>query len=115
MSATDTGMQAAVRILARWGATQAQMRLILGVPRALLSDVGQAALDGDQLDRISLILNIHAALRGIFSNPENLYGFVSMKNDNVFFKGRTPLDVMSDGDIQSLRDTYHHIATMAVW
>lgn len=91
------------------------MRLMLGVPRALLSDVEQAALDGDQFDRISLIQNIHAALRSIFSHPENLYGFISMKNDNVFFEGRTPLEVMSDGGIQSLRYTYHHIATMGEW
>lgn len=45
------------------------------------------SLDDDQLARISLVLNIHASLRTIFDNPDNVYGFPSMNNHNPFFDG----------------------------
>lgn len=35
-------------------------------------------------------LNIHAALRLAFDNPENVYGFPSMENRNEFFNGHAP-------------------------
>lgn len=66
-------------------------------------------LDSDQMQRISFVLNIHAALRMVFDNPENVYGFVTMANDNHFFNGRTPLEVMSQGDMISLYETYRRI------
>jgi len=39
-------------------------------------------LSQDQLTRASYVLNIHAALRTVFENPENLYGFMAMPNNN---------------------------------
>lgn len=55
------------------------------------------------------MLNIHSALRVIFDNPENLYGFMAMANHNPFFQGRTPLEVMSQGDFVSLYETFKRI------
>ena len=100
-----SGLRAAMNIMERWGATREQMGKILRVSASTLArskaNTGEGAkLDDDQLDRISHVLNIHAALRTLFENPANLYGF---------FNGRSPLDVMSDGSFASLYETHRHI------
>lgn len=109
-----SGLRTAMNIMERWGATREQMGKILRVSASTLarSKAGAgsgAKLDDDQLDRISHVLNIHAALRTLFENPANLYGFVAMPNQNGFFNGRSPLEVMSDGSFASLYETHRHI------
>lgn len=110
-----TGLRTAVAILDKWGATGEQGEAILRVShstyaRAKRKD-GLAAinLDRDQLTRVSFVLNMHAALRTIFDNPENLYGFMRMPNDNAFFFGRSPLEVMGEGDIIAVYETFRRI------
>ncbi|MNP61099.1 hypothetical protein D3C76_1562480 [compost metagenome] len=61
------------------------------------------------MQRISFVLNIHATLRLIFDNPQNVYGFALMANDNEFFNGRTPLEIMAQGDMISLYETFRRI------
>jgi hypothetical protein len=67
------------------------------------------ALDADQMQRISFVLNIHATLRLVFDNPDNVYGFASMANDNEFFNGRSPLEIMAQGDMIALYETFRRI------
>jgi mannose/fructose/N-acetylgalactosamine-specific phosphotransferase system component IID len=67
------------------------------------------ALDSDQMQRISFVLNIHAALRLVFDNPDNVYGFPAMANHNEFFNGRSPLEIMAQGDMISLYETFRRI------
>tara|TARA_R110001583_G_scaffold174017_5_gene328252 strand:+ start:1286 stop:1678 length:393 start_codon:yes stop_codon:yes gene_type:complete len=43
--------------------------------------------------RLSLLLNIHQSLRMLFSNPENVYGYMSMVNGNAPFNGQKPVDI----------------------
>lgn len=69
-------------------------------------------LDLDQMQRISLVLGIHSSLRTVFSNPENIQGFPSFKNDNDFFEGRTPLEIMSQGNMIAIYETYKCIARL---
>ena len=71
--------------------------------------VDTARLSGDQVERISYILNIHAALRIVFDNPENVYGFMSMPNNNSYFNGRTPLTVISTGNFGALYETFKRV------
>jgi hypothetical protein len=109
-----TGLRAAVRIMEGWKATQDQMGKILRVSRSSINrakteKLDNIALDDDQLDRISFVLNIHAALRTIFDNPENVKGFVNMKNENPFFNGRAPLEIMADGSYLSLYEVFRRI------
>ncbi|QOR37966.1 hypothetical protein HNO52_05180 [Billgrantia diversa] len=66
----------------------------------------QITLDEDQLARISYVLNIHAALRVLFDNPDNLYGFMAMPNFNKGSDGRSALEVIACGDIGTLRETW---------
>lgn len=113
-----TGLKAAVTILDKWCASGEQGEAILRVShstyaRAKKKDAFQEInLDRDQLTRISLILNIHAALRTVFDNPENLYGFMKMANHNPFFEGRAPLDIMGKGDFVAVYETFRRIDAM---
>ena len=109
------GLRAALNVLDKWGAASEQACRVLRISRSTYTRAKQresawsVGLDSDQLQRISMVLNIHAALRLIFDNPENVYGFPSMENRNEFFNGRTPLDVMAQGDMISLYETFRRI------
>ncbi|SDL61965.1 hypothetical protein SAMN05661010_02116 [Modicisalibacter muralis] len=113
-----SGLTAAVAILQKWGATGEQGTAILRVSRSTYArakrrDPGwEVNLDGDQLTRISLVLNMHAALRVIFDNPENHYGFMAMANHNGYFDGRSPLEIIAQGGILSLYEVYRRIDSL---
>jgi hypothetical protein len=110
-----TGLRAAVGILDKWRASSDQACRILRISRSTYTRARQrdpqwtVSLDPDQMQRISFVLNIHAALRLVFDNPENVYGFPSMANHNEFFNGRSPLEIMAQGDMISLYETFRRI------
>lgn len=117
-STAATGLKAAVGILHKWGASGEQGQAILRVSHSTYARAKRPAgltgisLDSDQLTRISLVLNIHAALRVIFDNPDNVYGFMKMANHNAFFNGRAPLSIMGSGDFVALYETFRRIDAM---
>lgn len=105
-------LRVALNILEHWKATPEQICKILSVSPSDISRTRQSEkikLDRDQLMRISIILNCHACLRLAFDNPENVYGFVNFSNNNEFFNGRKPLEIMAQGDLHSLLETYKRI------
>lgn len=105
-------LRTALNILEKWSATAEQSCKILRISRSSITRVNQGRkvrLDIDQLCRASLILNCHAVLRRVFDNPENIYGFPTMKNHNDFFNGRTPLEIMAQGDFMPMLETYKRI------
>ncbi|MCI8213024.1 hypothetical protein AUC61_26155 [Pseudomonas sp. S25] len=110
-----SGLRTALRILDKWDASSEQACRILRISRSTYTRAKQTGsewsvgLDMDQMHRISFVLNIHAALRTVFDNPDNVYGFPSMANDNEFFNGRKPLDIMAQGDIVSLYETFRRV------
>ena len=110
-----TGLRAAVGILEKWSASSDQAYRILRISRSTYTRARQrdpawsVTLDSDQMQRISFVLNIHAALRLVFDNPDNVYGFPSMANHNEFFNGRSPLEIMAQGDMISLYETFKRI------
>lgn len=112
------GLRTALRLLDRWNASSEQACRILRISRSTCTRARQDAsdwsvtLDLDQMQRVSLVLNIHAALRTLFDNPDNVYGFASMENRNEFFNGRKPLEVMAQGDMISLYETFRRIDTL---
>ena len=115
------GLRTAINILDKWSASVKQASLILRIsPRTIAHAKNKentdwtVNLDVDVMQRISLVLNIHSALRLIFDNPDNVYGFVGMKNDNEFFNGRAPLDIMAQGDLVSLYETFKQINSLCV-
>lgn len=111
-----SGLRAALNILDKWGCTADQGQAILRLPKATYykyrNDPEGARLDKDQLTRISYLLNMHQALRIIFENPENVYGFMSKQNHNPYFHGRAPLEVIETGDFGALYETFKRIDTL---
>ena len=108
-----TGLKTVLNILEKWGCSADQMAAILCTSRSAvykyLKDPKKASLNADQVERISYLLNIHAALRILFENPDNIYGFMSMPNANPGFNGRSPLDVISTGSFGALYETFRRI------
>ena len=86
---------------------------LLGIGRSTLHKYqaapASARLSPDLLERISYLLNIHAVLRILFENPENVYGFVRMPNNNPFFNGKTPMEILSTGLMSALYEVFHHL------
>ena len=109
------GLQTAVTIFEKWNATADQACRALRISRSTYTRAKQrdpqwsVSLDADQMQRISFVLNIHAALRTVFDNPDNVYCFTSKINHNDFFNGRSPLDILSQGDMISLYETFRRI------
>lgn len=99
-------LRAAMTVLEQWKASPEQIQDILQIPE------GNLDLSQEQLHRISIVLNIHEVLRTVFENPLNVYGFPAMKNDNPFFCGKSPLEVMAQGDMASLQATLKHVDSL---
>lgn len=110
------GLKAAFNILEKWGCNGAQQQAILSLPKATYYKYRQrpetAQLSGDQLERISYLLNIHASLSTLFENPENRYGFMAMKNHNPYFNGKSPLEIISSGSFGALYETFKRVDAM---
>lgn len=110
------GLQVALNILDKWGCTPEQQWHILGVNRSTYyryrDGIDNPQLSHDQAERISYILNMHAALRMAFDNPENVYGFMSMENNNPFFNGRTPINIISSGDFGALYEVFKRVEAL---
>jgi len=90
---SSAGFSAVLNLLDKWGWTAEEKQKVLQIKKSVFfkcqANPSLANLSGDQLERISYLLNIHQALRIVFSNPENVYGFVNMPNHNEFFYGKT--------------------------
>lgn len=110
----SVGLKAALRIIDAWRATPGQACRILRISPSTFRRASRGVecgsrLDLDQQQRIGLVLGIHGFLRGALSNQDNVRGFPGFKNANDFFEGRAPLDVMAQGDLISLYETYKRI------
>ena len=109
------GLCEALGILEKWSASKEQTCSTLRLSRITYSRAKRrppgwsVALDSDQILRSRLVLSIHEALLQVFENPRNVYGFPAMPNNNAFFNGRSPLEIMSQGDMGSLYETFRHI------
>ena len=112
-SMTASGFKAALKIFDKWGCGAEQAQKILGLNRATYFKYKKAPeavnLSQDQLERLSYVINIHAALRVVFDNPENVYGFIKMPNHNPYFNGKTPLELISTGHFANLYEVYKRI------
>ena len=105
-----------VNILDKWGCSVPQKLAILSLPRSTyhryVKNDDAVSLSSDQLERLSYLANIHHALRLVFSNPDNVYGFMGMVNNNSYFNGRTPLSIISTGNFGSLYEVFKRIDSM---
>ncbi len=107
------GLKAVFNILEKWGCQPEQVQAILQISRPAYYKYRKApetaSLTHDQVERLSYLLNIHASLRILFENPDNVYGFMGMQNDNPFFNGKSPLELISSGSFAALYETFRRI------
>lgn len=103
-------------ILDKWGCTNTQKQAILGLSKSSFyrnqKELDSVVLNSDQLERLSYLANIHQSLRMVFSNPDNVYGFMNMVNNNPYFNGRTPLSIIETGSFGSLYEVFKRIDSM---
>lgn len=108
-----SGLRAVFNILDKWQCKPEQQQAILCISKPAYYKYRKtpeaASLNKDQLERLSYILNIHAHLRTVFDNPDNVYGFMAMQNHNGFFNGKSPLDIISSGNFGALYETAKHV------
>ena len=114
--ATPTALRAVIKIMESWSCSRSQMSIILAIPRSTLSRYiktpEKARLSRDQQTRLSYILNIYQLIRLIFNNQVNVDNFMFLKNYNSEFNGRRPVDLLLEGSIENIRDTYRHIENL---
>ena len=100
------------------GATPTGKATILRAAHAIAAAAASYAV-GEDTDRPAAhwVVNAPHTWGGIttprsgygIDNPDNVYGFPAMANHNAFFNGRAPLEIMAQGDMISLYETYRRI------
>ncbi|QLE87611.1 hypothetical protein FLM48_22550 [Shewanella sp. Scap07] len=98
------GLRTVLNIMKKWNCNEQQIRGLLKLPANYDAlDFEQMSFSRDQIERVSYILNIHAGLRSTFSNPENVYGFMSMVNHSSPFNGISPIDFVCNGEVEQFK------------
>ncbi|MCD9498992.1 MbcA/ParS/Xre antitoxin family protein [Photobacterium carnosum] len=107
------GFKAADNILSSWGCTAQQSQHILKLSKSsyhkFKATPETTKLSDDQLERVSYLLNMHQALRIVFSNPVNISHFMGMKNNNDYFSGRSPLEIIESGKFGDLYEVARRV------
>jgi hypothetical protein len=115
-NARHAALRAVLNLLDHWQCSEKEKMALLGVGRSTLhkyqAQPDSARVSQDLLERLSYLLNIHQALRTLFGNRENVYGFVRMANHNPFFNGTTPMDVMTGGTVAGLYEVHRQLDSL---
>jgi hypothetical protein len=100
------GVRTFLAIAAEWGLTVEEQRLLLGsISNSTYHNwkggrIG--TLSYDQLERISLVLGVHKALRLLFADDATGPRWLRAVNTDLPFAGRSPLARMLRGSIDDL-------------
>ncbi len=109
------GVTTVLNILAKWQCNKQQVACLLLLPTDFESqDIESMSFSKAQQERVSYILNIHACLRTMFSNPENTYGFMNMSNHNSPFNGRKPIDYLTTDENSEFESVMNFIDSLAI-
>ncbi|MFA5960962.1 MAG: MbcA/ParS/Xre antitoxin family protein [Tatlockia sp.] len=102
----QTAFKVVLAILDKWQCGAEEIQTLLGLKRSTFfkykSLPEKASISKDLAERLSYILNIHAALRILFSNPDSIYGWVRKPNQAPFFNGKSAMDIMLQGRVVDL-------------
>lgn len=102
----QTAFKVVLNIFDKWQCTTEEALILLGLKRSTWfkykSAPEKASFSHDITERISYILNIHAALRILFSKPESVYQWVRKPNTSPFYNGRSAMDIMLQGRVVDL-------------
>ncbi|KTD37444.1 hypothetical protein Lmor_0636 [Legionella moravica] len=102
----QTAFKVVLNIFDKWHCTTEEALILLGLKRSTWfkykNSPEHASFSHDITERISYILNIHAALRILFSNQDSVYQWVRKPNTAPFYNGRSAMDVMLQGRVVDL-------------
>jgi hypothetical protein len=101
------GLRAFFNICKGWECKTEEMMTLLGInSRSTFfkykKDPENVRLQHDTLERISYILNIHSALRILFSHPDSIYKWIRKANSNRLYKGKSAMDIMLGGRVMDI-------------
>lgn len=108
-------LKLAISIMQKWSCSQLQVQKVLALDLKFMKNVNRFELSDEQILRIGYVVNIHFALRSLFSNKLNVYGFMKMRNNNEFFAGRAPIELIEQGCLEDLKNTSNFISSIANW
>jgi Protein of unknown function (DUF2384) len=118
------GLRTFARIVDKWNVPASDAMALIGVDaRSTYYDLLKRAkeckevkgLSKDQLDRLSYLLGIYAAIRVIFPHSEESRNqWVSRANTAPLFGGRSPMEIMRSGMI-GLYQTFAHLSAARAW
>ncbi|MCW8887227.1 MAG: MbcA/ParS/Xre antitoxin family protein [Motiliproteus sp.] len=102
-----TALKTVLNILEKWECSTAEKKALLGIEAdstffKYQKDPSKAKVSRDTMERLSYLLNIHSALRILFSAKESVYGWVRQPNEHPFYQGRSAMDVMTQGRVVDL-------------
>ena len=107
-------LKAVLNLLEKWQCSTAEKKALLGIEAdstffKYQRTPERAKVGKDTLERLSYLLNIHAALRILFSAPDSIYGWVRKPNKHPFFEGRSAMDVMLQGRVADLYEVMRRL------
>jgi hypothetical protein len=118
------GLRTFARIVEKWSLPASDAMALLGVDsRSTYYELLKRAreskevkgLSRDQLDRLSYLLGIYAAVRVLFPHSEESRNeWVSRANTATLFGGRSPIEIMRSGMI-GLYQTFAHLVAARAW
>ena len=106
------------RLFERWDISDEQKSALLGVlPSVSLDRISTepeffSAFSPDLKARCILLLDINAKLEEIFSNPQNVGGYMTMLNNNTPYMGSMPIE-LACSSLEGLKQTHQAIASLA--
>lgn len=102
----QTAFKVVLNIFEKWNCTTDEALTLLGLKRSTWfkykNAPEKATFSPDIAERISYLLNIHAALRILFTNPDSVYQWVRKPNKAAFYNGRSAMDIMLQGRVVDL-------------
>jgi len=118
------GLRTFARIVGKWRLPSSDAMALLGVDsRSTYYELLKRAreskevrgLSRDQLDRLSYLLGIYAAMRVLFPHSEQSRNeWVSRANTAPLFGGRSPVEIMRSSMI-GLYQTFAHLVAARAW
>ena len=118
------GLRTFARVVDKWSLPASDAMALLGVDsRSTYYELLKRAreskevkgLSRDQLDRLSYLLGIYAAVRMLFPHSEESRNeWVSRANTAPSFGGRSPIEIMRSGMI-GLYQTFAHLVAARAW
>lgn len=102
----QTAFKVVLNIFDKWHCTTEEALTLLGLKRSTWFKYKSApekiTFNHDITERISYVLNIHAALRVLFSHPDSVYNWVRKPNKAPFYNGKSAMDIMMQGRVVDL-------------